>query len=151
MSDTSATPEEQTSEAVVAFRVMNVESVLFDLHDSSPMVHLIEAEAPFRYLAIPIALPEAVALNNALTGVTPRRPGTHDIAHEVLKGTQTDVIAARIVRLENGVYFAELDLMTPKGRLVLDCRTSDAINFALRQVPRAPVLCASEVLEALYS
>ena len=49
----------------VAFHVMRFESVLYDLTDPSPMVHLLEAESPFRYLVIPIALADAVALQLA--------------------------------------------------------------------------------------
>ena len=48
-----------------AFRVMHLESVLYDLTDPSPFVHLLEAEAPFRYLVIPVALADAIAIQHA--------------------------------------------------------------------------------------
>jgi bifunctional DNase/RNase len=128
------------------FRVMSAESVTYDLADASPQVHLMESEAPYRFLSIPIALPEAQALRQAMENVAGRRPGTHELAAEILARLQADVVAARITRFENGVFFAELDLMSPRGREVLDCRTSDAIILALRQRVVAPILCAEEVL-----
>jgi bifunctional DNase/RNase len=139
------------SEPVVEFRVMIVESVLFDLVDASPLVHLMEAEEPFRYMAIPIALPEATALNSALAGIEGRRPSTHELFSSVLARLQCDVIAVRIVRNEAGVYYAEIDVMSPRGREIFDCRTSDGLILALRQSVPAPVLCAEVVLASLYA
>jgi hypothetical protein len=135
----------------LAFTVMSIESVLFDLSDSSPLVHLIEEEAPYRYLAIPIALAEAVALHNAIDKIDGRRPGTHEVMAEVLRRLNADIVAARITRYDAGVFYAELDLMTPRGHEVFDCRTSDALILATRQSVRAPVLCAESVLQAFFA
>ncbi|MGB8195684.1 MAG: bifunctional nuclease family protein [Acidimicrobiales bacterium] len=146
----SEAPSEVDADAVT-FNVMSVESVLYDLSDSSPFVHLIEEESPYRYLAIPIALTDAVALHNALDKIDGRRPGTHELASELLRRLNADVVAARITRYDNGVFYAELDLMTPRGREIFDCRTSDALILATRQGVRAPVLCAESVLQAFYA
>lgn len=88
------------SDAVVAFRVMRLESVLYDLTDPSPMIHLLEVDSPFRYLVIPVALSDAVALQNAHGAVEGRRPGTHELMTTMLTRLQGEVIAARIVRYE---------------------------------------------------
>ena len=168
MSDEPTPPSEESTEPNVAdtpdveavpevdpdtlkFNVMSVESVLFDLSDSSPLVHLIEDETPYRYLAIPIALAEAVALHNALDKIDGRRPGTHEVMAEVLRRLNADIVAARITRYDSGVFYAELDLMTPRVHEVFDCRTSDALILATRQGVRAPVLCAESVLQAFYA
>jgi uncharacterized protein len=135
----------------VQFNVMSIESVLFDLSDASPLVHLIEEETPYRYLAIPIALAEAVALHNALDKIDGRRPGTHEVMAEVLRRLNADIVAARITRYDGGVFYAELDLMTSRGHEIFDCRTSDALILATRQGVRAPVLCAESVLQAFYA
>src|ERR1035437_8466241 len=50
----------------VTFVVMTAESVTFDLADSSPHLHLMEADIPYRNISIPIALVDAQALYNAL-------------------------------------------------------------------------------------
>ena len=146
-----AEPVEVVDPDTLKFNVMSIESVLFDLSDSSPLVHLIEEETPYRYLAIPIALVEAVALHNALDRIDGRRPGTHEVMAEVLRRLNADIVAARITRYDSGVFYAELDLMTPRGHEVFDCRTSDALILATRQGVRAPVLCAESVLQAFYA
>jgi bifunctional DNase/RNase len=133
------------------FRVMHLESVLYDLTDPSPFVHLLEAEAPYRYLVIPVALADGIAIQHAHSAIVGRRPSTHELMNAVMTRLGTEVIAARIVRYEAGVFYAELDLMTPKGQQVFDCRTSDAISMALRQNSPAPILCAEEVLQRYYA
>ena len=78
---------------------------------------------------MPIALPEAVALQHAHSAIDGRRPATNELMTAILTRLQAEVIAARIVRYDGGVFYAELDLMTPKGREVFDCRTSDASHL----------------------
>ena len=146
-----AEPVEVVDPDTLKFNVMSIESVLFDLSDSSPLVHLIEEETPYRYLAIPIALVEAVALHNALDKIDGRRPGTHEVMAEVLRRLNADIVAERIIRYDAGVFYAELDLMTSRGHEIFDCRTSDALILATRQGVRAPVLCAESVLQAFYA
>ena len=142
----TAESETQLATPAPQFRVMDAVSVTFDLGDPSPHVHLMESESPYRNLSIPIALAEAVALHQAMERVAGRRPGTHELTSQILARLQGDVVAARIVRFESGVYYAELDLMSPRGREILDCRTSDAIILALRQRVPSPILCAEDVL-----
>jgi len=149
--DTPPAPASAPEPTEVVYRVLHLESVLYDLVDPSPTIHLVEAEPPYRYLVIPIALSDAVALHNALSNVVGRRPSTHELVTTVFTRLQAEVIAAKIVRVENGVFFAELDLMTPKGREVFDCRVSDALTLALRQSAAAPILCADEVLASFYA
>lgn len=139
------------SDAYSTFRVMNVESVLYDLTESSPLVHLMEAESPYRYLAIPLAVADAIALAHAHSSIEGRRPSTSELMSTILARLQAEVIAARIVRYDAGIFYAELDLMTPRGREVFDCRTSDALTLALRQRVPAPILCAEEVLSLYFT
>src|SRR5665213_3189036 len=141
----------QQSAHDVTFVLMSAESVTFDLADSSPHLHLMEADMPYRNISIPIALADAHALYNALNGVEGRRPGTHELASAIIRQLQADIIAARIVHVDQGVFHAEIDLMTPRGRERFDCRTSDAVILALRQGVPAPILCAEEVLDSFYS
>jgi bifunctional DNase/RNase len=96
-------------------------------------------------------LADAIALQYAHSAIEGRRPGTHELMTTILTRLQAEVIAARIVRYEGGVFYSELDLMTPKGREVFDCRTSDALSLALRQKSNAPILCSEEVLQKYYA
>ncbi len=116
----------------VPFRVMHVESVLYDLTDPSPLVHLLEAETPFRYLVIPVALADAIAIQHAHSAIEGRRPSTHELMNAILTRLGTEVIAARIVRYDEGVFYAELDLMTPRV----------AKSLTVERATRSPWRCA---------
>lgn len=148
MSDNERTPDEPaaTTPDETVFRVMTVESVFYDLNDASPQLQLMEADDPYRNLSIPIALPDAYALHNAMHGIAGKRPSTHELTSTILNELRSDIIAARIVRFEQGVFYAELDVMTARGRERFDCRTSDALILALRQKIPAPILCDEAVL-----
>jgi bifunctional DNase/RNase len=146
----AAEDESPEPDITTVFRVMNLESVVFDLGDPSPQVHLMENEAPFRHISVSIALPEAQALYAAMNHITGRRPSTHELTSAILRQLQGDIIATRIVRFEAGVFYAELDVMTPRGRERFDCRTSDGFVLALRQAVPAPILCAEDVIRAFY-
>ena len=140
---------EEEIEAAREFRVMSLGSVTFDLPHPTPQLNLTEDEAPWRPLVIPIALPEALSIAQVLYDERAPRPNTHDAFASFLVQSQSDVIAARITRLDQGVFFAELDVMTPRGRVQIECRPSDAIAMALRQTVPAPILCDRQVLETL--
>ncbi len=150
------TGDEEASDIVeptaddVVFRVMTVGSVRFDLGDSSPQIHLMEEESPYRNISIAVALGEAQSLHKALVGEEGLRPSTHELATSIIARLQADIIAVRILRHENGVFYSELDLMTARGREQLDCRTSDGVILAIRQPVAAPILCAEEVLQSFY-
>ena len=129
----------------VTFRVVQVADIAFDFFATTSTLVLREAEGSHRELIIPIALADATAIHQAWKHLVGRRPTTSELVTFILQELQADVIAARIVRLDAGVFYAELDLMTPKGRRVFDCRASDAIALALRQAVAAPMLVAEDV------
>jgi hypothetical protein len=128
------------------FRVVRVDQVTYDFSSASAVVLLREAEGVRRVLALPVALNDATAIHHAWQHVAGRRPATNELVVSILQELHADVIAARIVRVDAGVYYGELDLMTKDGRRVFDCRPSDAIALALRQVVPAPLLVAEELL-----
>jgi bifunctional DNase/RNase len=130
----------------VVFRVVQVDQVTYDFSNASAAVVLREAEGVRRVLTLPVALNDATAIHHAWQHVTGRRPATNELVVFILQELHADVIAARIVRVDAGVYYGELDLMSKQGRRVFDCRPSDAIALALRQVVPAPLLVAEELL-----
>lgn len=136
----------ETAAPTIDFRVVQVTHVLHDFAMTTSSVTLREAEGQRREITIPVALPDATTIYQAWHHLTGRRPTSNELTGLILQEVHADVIAARIVRVEGGVYFAELDLMTTRGRRVFDCRPSDAIAVALRQGVPAPLLVAEEVL-----
>ena len=139
----------QTPEPVrfAVFRVVDVEDVVLDLPSQYPVVTLTESEPPRRVLVFPVGLPEGTAMAQALRRMEGRRPMTHELFMQVLQRARIDVIAVRLVGREEGNLLAELDLMTPGGREVLDCRPSDGIVLALRMPVPAPILVDERLLD----
>jgi hypothetical protein len=133
----------------VVFRLITLESVDYDLQTPSPRLHFQEIEGDRRTFTMPLGVPEATALSLALAGVPARRPSSSELATTLLTTLGVDVIAVRIVRYDAGVFFAELDLMTPKGRRVIDCRPSDAFAIGLRHPSGAPFLIDETILQQL--
>ncbi len=98
---------------------------------------------PESELVVPILIGpgEAGAIASAQAGIVPPRPMTHDLLRDVIIAEGDAVRQASITRLEDGVFFAELEL--GNGARV-DSRASDAIALALRF--GVPVLCSAEVV-----
>lgn len=122
------------------YAVMMVSSIHVDLPDTFALLSLQENEPPFRAFQLPVGLADGAAIAAMTEDRGALRPSTQDLFATTLKRTGVDVIAARITGIVNGNYVAEVDLLAPSGRVVLECRPSDAINLALRHPGRAPIL-----------
>jgi uncharacterized protein len=133
--------------AAAAFRVMDVDDVSMELPSPYPAVTLVESEPPMRALVFPVGLPEGTAMAQALRRMDSRRPMTHELFMQVMQQARIDVIAVRLVGRDEGNLLAELDLMTPAGRVRVDCRPSDGIVLALRMPVPAPILADKRLLE----
>jgi uncharacterized protein len=129
------------------FRVMDVEDVSVDLPSPYPAVTLVESEPPMRALVFPVGMPEGTAMAQALRRMDSRRPMTHELFMQVMQQARIDVIALRLVGRDEGNLLAELDLMTPGGRVRVDCRPSDGIVLALRMPVPAPILADERLLD----
>jgi uncharacterized protein len=146
MTDVQPQPPAETP-SLPAFRVMDVEDVAMDLPSPYPAVTLVESEPPMRVLVFPVGLPEGTAMAQALRRMDSRRPMTHELFMQVMQQSRIDVIALRLVGREEGNLLAELDLMTPAGRVRVDCRPSDGIVLALRMPVPAPILADERLLD----
>ena len=142
-----ATPTTPAAPAEPSFLVMDVEDVSLDLPDQYPSVTLVESQPPMRTLVFPVGLPEGTALAQALRRIAGRRPMTHELFMQVLQRARIEVVAVRLTGREQGNLVAELDLMTPGGREVIDCRPSDGLVLALRMPVPAPVLVDERLFE----
>ncbi len=139
-------PLESIEDDSPKFTVIYVASVLYELPGTHPVVTLREEDWPYRTVSFPVGLPEAQAIALAVESIEGARPSTHELFSAALRAAQLDIVAARLVREEKGVFFAELDLMSPRGRTVLDCRPTDALILALRQSVSAPILIDETLL-----
>ena len=99
-----------------------------------------------RVLPIWVGDQEATSILIAVEGGTPPRPLTHDLMKTLLDSVDARVERIEVTRLEDGVFYAEITLRTPSGRVVLDARPSDSVALAVRL--DAPIWLAEDVLEA---
>lgn len=120
---------------------VEVVGVRVEMPSNSPIV-LVRAPGQ-RLLPIWIGPNEAAAIAMAMQAVAPPRPLTHDLFVGTLQALGAPLRTVRITRLEDGVFFAELQLGDAAGTVV-DARPSDAIALALRT--GASVQVADEVL-----
>ena len=120
---------------------VDVMGVRVEMPSNQPIVLLREVEGD-RYLPIWIGAAEATAIAYVQQGVVPPRPLTHDLLKDVVGAVGRTLAEVRITRLEDGVFYAELDL---GDGAVVRARPSDAIALALRT--SSPILVDDNVLD----
>lgn len=118
---------------VVELALASVELSAEGLQPATGTVSLVDMEGGAR-LDIVMARPDAMLVQDAIAGLTPPRPRTHDLllaAVEALGGAISGVTI--VERQAGGVYLATLRVRRPDGSVAeLDARPSDALNLALR-------------------
>jgi len=95
-------------------------------------------------LPIFIGLWEAVSINSALSREVLARPFTHDLFLDLLNKFSITLHSLQIDSIEEGVYYAQLNLSTGRHEERIDCRPSDGIALALRA--GAPIFVDENVL-----
>lgn len=101
-------------------------------------------DGPRTLVPIWVGTQEAASISVAVSGEVPPRPLSHDLMKRLLDTVGATVDRVDVTRIEDGTFYAELSLTTGTGRVVLDCRPSDAIALASRA--GAPLFVAEAVL-----
>lgn len=100
-----------------------------------------------RTFPIVIGLPEAQAIERRLSGVTIKRPQTHDLLANVIEAMGGTLESIRINDLNEHTFFAQLKIRTADGRVLdVDSRPSDAI--ALGIASGVPIDVEDHVIES---
>ncbi|AGW13627.1 bifunctional nuclease family protein [Megalodesulfovibrio gigas] len=95
-------------------------------------------------LPIWIGAMEAMAISLALNGVSLPRPMTHDLLLSTLQALDARVVGVDVVSLQDGTYYAEIQVRQGDALRRVDCRPSDGIALALRA--EAPISVHEDVL-----
>lgn len=119
---------------------LDIMGVRVEVPSNAPMLLLKESGGQ-RYLPIWIGAAEASAIVNALEGVVPPRPMTHDLMADLLAQQSHIDVEGRITTVVDGTFYAELWV----GGHPLSARPSDVVALALRVGFK--VLCAPELLD----
>ena len=124
---------------------MELVGVRIEMPSSSPIALLREVGGSRRVLPIFIGAPEATAIAFALEEVVTPRPMTHDLIREVLDDLGVSVEKVTVTQLQEGTFFAELELNARDGVHTVSSRPSDAIAIAART--GSPIYAAEDVLD----
>ncbi len=129
-------------------RVTALAAVTVDLPSAHPEVVLREVDSPWRELRFRIGYPEGIAMAHAWRRIPSLRPLTHETWVAVMREMGVTVEVVRIVGVDNGVYFAEMEMAGGSRRFTVPCRPSDAITVALRQEFSVPIMVSESVFAA---
>lgn len=88
---------------------------------------------------------EANAIAMKLKKVESRRPMTHDLINNLLKGLESEVIKVIVNDLRENTYYALIHLNRKGEEVYIDSRPSDAIAIAL--TVGAPIYVSEQVIE----
>ena len=99
-----------------------------------------------RSFPIVIGLPEAQAIERRLKGVAIKRPQTHDLLANVIEQLGGTLVSITVNDLQEGTFFATLDVRRDGEIVRIDSRPSDAI--ALGIAGGVPIYVAEHVLDA---
>lgn len=109
-----------------------VQGVFVAVNDAATVPLVILADGDDRVLPIFIGIWEAVSINSAKIHEVLPRPFTHDLFIDLCAKFSIALRSLQIDSIDNGVYYAQLVLVSDHHEEYLDCRPSDGIALALR-------------------
>lgn len=126
-------------------RRVDITGIALEANTGAPLVVLREQDEPHRLLPIFIGGPEASAIAIAAAGQKPPMPLVHDVMVAVVKSLDGRVEAVEVNDLQDGTFFATINLSGPGGTRRVGSRPSDALALAVRT--GAPVFVSEAVLD----
>jgi hypothetical protein len=109
-----------------------VQGVFVAFNDATTVPLVLLADGDGRVLPIFIGIWEAVSINSAKIKEVLPRPFTHDLFVDLCAKFSITLRSMQIDSIDNGVYYAQLVLVSNHHEEYLDCRPSDGIALALR-------------------
>lgn len=126
-------------------RPVDISGIAIDVNTGAPLIVLREQDEPHRLLPIFIGAPEASAIAIAATGQRTPRPLVHDLMSTVIASLEGKVEGVEVTELQDGTFYAAINLSGPAGSHWVDSRPSDALALAVRT--GAPVFVSEAVLD----
>ena len=124
---------------------VKVQKISFHPPSRSYAVILSEIDGT-RKLPVIVGAFEAQSIALALESMDTPRPLTHDLIGLLIKEVEANLVAVRITSLEEGVFYATLDINGKiTGKRSVDSRPSDAIAVGLRM--QAPIMIAEKLFD----
>ena len=125
--------------------LVKVQKISFHPPSRSYAVILTEINGT-RKLPVIVGAFEAQSIALALESMDTPRPLTHDLIGLLIKEVEANLVAVRITSLEEGVFYATLDINGKiTGKRSVDSRPSDAIAVGLRM--QAPIMITEKLFD----
>lgn len=124
---------------------MELVGVRVELPGDTPIALLRESSGDRRVLPIFIGAAEATAIAFALEEVRVPRPMTHDLMKNLLDDLGVSVESVVVTDLQEGTFYAEIELHASDGIHRVSSRPSDAIALAART--GTPIYAEESVLD----
>ncbi|KPK99489.1 MAG: hypothetical protein AMJ91_07595 [candidate division Zixibacteria bacterium SM23_73_3] len=121
-----------------------VNGLALDMATNSPVVILSSSDSD-RLLPIWIGHYEALAIAMELSGVTSRRPLTHDLLKSVITTMGGKVQKVEVTELKEQTFYAKIYIEMNGTILKVDARPSDSIALALKT--RVPLYVEEELFQ----
>lgn len=115
-----------------------------DITTNSPVVTL-SPEDSAKVLPIWIGHYEAWAIGMELSGVSSKRPLTHDLLYSVIKSMGGEIDRVWVVDLVEQTFYAKIFIKLADKELEIDARPSDSIALALKA--KAPIFVEEELFK----
>src|SRR5512138_970541 len=113
-----------------------VQGVFVAINNGTTVPLVVLADGDGRVLPIFIGIWEAVSINSAKVKEVLPRPFTHDLFIDLCAKFAITLRSLQIDTIDDGVYYAQLVMVSDHHEEYLDCRPSDGIALALRaEVP----------------
>ena len=125
--------------------LVRVGSLGLDPVTETPVV-ILKEKAGERSLPIWIGVSEARSIATELEELEAPRPNTHDLAKRLLGSLEAPVERVVVTKLDEGIYYAVIELRNGEKQIEIDARPSDAIAIALRV--EAPVFVREGLFQA---
>lgn len=122
-----------------------VNGLALDMVTNSPVVILSASDSSDRLLPIWIGHYEALAIAMELSGVSSRRPLTHDLLKAVIATMGGKVRKIEVTELKEQTFYAKIHIQMNGSHLEVDARPSDSIALALKS--RVPLYVAEELFQ----
>jgi len=121
-----------------------INGLALDVTSNSPVV-ILSPEDSEKVLPIWIGHFEAWAIAMELSGVSSKRPMTHDLLRKIIEAVGGKVIKVEVTELKDQTFFAKIHLQRDGSTMEVDARPSDSIALALKA--KAPIFVNEELFQ----
>jgi len=113
--------------------------------DGPVPVVLLSIDGETDVLPIFVGVDEARSIAHGIDAIDIGRPMTHDLTLDIIEELGGRIDRVVVSELREGIYIADLHLVTPRESVVIDARPSDSMAMAART--NAPIEVAESVFE----